>query len=100
MTTERDFSAPNPAQVSPTGLRPPGLAWRLPWESAGMMTSTLKGLWPMGHADASHNPVGVEEPVSISQGRRCAPTLGWRTQPRWGRSAEYTGLGQATHWSV
>src|SRR6266516_6486268 len=35
------------------------------------------------------NPVGVDELVSVSQGRRCAPTLGWKTQQRLGRRAEY-----------
>src|SRR5213592_4308908 len=56
--------------------------------------------WSRPRGNERRNPVGVDEPVSISQGRRWAPSLGWRTQPRWGRSAEYTGLGQAIHWSV
>ena len=35
------------------------------------------------------NPLRVDELVdSFSQGSRCAPTLGWMTQPRWGSLAE------------
>lgn len=58
---------------------------RLPWVTRHYFSQPQRGC-SRSSADG-FNPVGVGKLLDLStQGSRFAPTLGWMTLPRWGKS--------------
>ena len=88
----REQQVVHPARVRPFNLNPKGVLIRspglrrsrYPGEATKEHGSTPTGLV---HSRAMNNPcLGRDKAPHQTQGRRFAPTLGWRTQPLWGRS--------------
>ncbi len=78
---------------TPTAFRHSAQGCRVGENTLGMRamkSTTLKGLCHRLFANR-RNPVGVGKYFgALTQGSRCAPTLGWMTLPRWGKAGAQT----------
>src|SRR6266496_279859 len=76
-----------------SGSQPRVVATRLPWDIGPGTSPTATRLRPFRFLRSTgirHDPVGVVSLyVTFTQGRRCAPTLGWTPVPRWGTQAPH-----------
>ena len=74
-----------------SGAKPRVARHALPWETAPQAHNPNGVAAQPGEPDAT--PLGLKTFRAATQGRRCAPTLGWRTQSLWDcRTADFPGI--------